>query len=332
MKFFWLSLALVFAASCDYDQFESPQMDPSLARAKTWFEASNSGEFKYKGSTGQLNWSKSFIWTNLNGKEVVELPIEFSGRTFSLSENEKGGANIRLIILKSSRSREAVVLNLIPNPEFGPVFQSGLGKKSIKETLKYFSGLALFYKWQEDQPFTSYQLLSGRVWSEAQDHLQANLRVDCETITNYEFTEVCTAYSCTTYLDAVSTSTFCIFTPDTIQNARDQSLDPSDLYGGGPSGSDPSVEDTQDGIDCASFVFRETTSNWQESAVRSVGFNVVYFDPTTGVKITREFKIDRAIWFGVPKERYDHQEISPGKPAELAASAVQFASDLTFAL
>lgn len=98
--------------------------------------------------------------------------------------------------------------------------------------------------------------------------------------------------------------------------------------GGGPSGDSGENE----GIDCASFIFVSTNSTWQESAVTNIGFKVKVLNPYTNSYTTSEFRIDRPVWFGLPTLTHDGRTISFGEASELAASAVQYTSDLTHLL
>jgi len=90
--------------------------------------------------------------------------------------------------------------------------------------------------------------------------------------------------------------------------------------------------DTHFGIDCASFAFRQTSSNWQESKVGGLHFTVRVLDASTGYTYSRTLTISRPVWFGLPIERFDGTVYSSGQAAEIAASAVQYANDLTHAL
>jgi hypothetical protein len=86
------------------------------------------------------------------------------------------------------------------------------------------------------------------------------------------------------------------------------------------------------GIDCSSFYFIGTANNWQEAAITNIKFQVKIVDLDGSVISVNEMKITKPIWFGLPAIRWDGSTVSAGKAAEIAASAVQYASDLTHLL
>lgn len=77
------------------------------------------------------------------------------------------------------------------------------------------------------------------------------------------------------------------------------------------------------GIDCDSFQFKNTSTNWQEAAVSNIRFNVRL---STGEM--RSMIITRALYFGVPMENRDGDLISAVDAANFSAGAVQRASDI----
>ncbi len=79
----------------------------------------------------------------------------------------------------------------------------------------------------------------------------------------------------------------------------------------------------EDGIDCISFDFRNTSSSWQEAGIKNIRFRIVHDTPPQGFW-TRKFEITNVLYFGFPSFVND--------PADKAARAVQRAMNHVFHL
>lgn len=85
---------------------------------------------------------------------------------------------------------------------------------------------------------------------------------------------------------------------------------------------------SEDGLDCSSFDFRSTASNWQEAGLTNARVKFRWIGTLKhgeSISIT----LGAPIVIGLPKVRQDGTVYSPGKAAELAAEASDFAHDMT---
>ena len=99
---------------------------------------------------------------------------------------------------------------------------------------------------------------------------------------------------------------------------------------GGAGGSTTTTTEEEEGPSCESFSFSNTTSNWQEAAVKNIQFKVVLLSPQ-GAKINHYIVYSNPILFGMPSNMIIGGEISNGMAAELSAKALQISMDETVA-
>ncbi|MFM9836975.1 MAG: hypothetical protein ACKVOQ_01855 [Cyclobacteriaceae bacterium] len=86
------------------------------------------------------------------------------------------------------------------------------------------------------------------------------------------------------------------------------------------------------GIDCASFSFIPTNSTWQEAAVYNIRFRVRFYSYPLNTVTFRDVIISKPVWFGLPTERYDGTIVQSGEASEIAAQAVQNASNIVHSM
>lgn len=97
--------------------------------------------------------------------------------------------------------------------------------------------------------------------------------------------------------------------------------------GGGGGNSSPESEPF--GIDCESFIFVQTASNWQEAGIKNHRMNMVWLGGQN-YRLPISLTITSPIIIGLPKERDNGNIIySSGKAAEIAAEIIQTATILT---
>jgi hypothetical protein len=94
-------------------------------------------------------------------------------------------------------------------------------------------------------------------------------------------------------------------------------------------GIDPNtLEPEPFGIDCESFVFTHTASNWQEAGIQNHRINMVWMGGERhglSIKLT----IESPIIIGFPINRIDGTHYSLGRAAEMASGCVQYATEMT---
>ena len=97
--------------------------------------------------------------------------------------------------------------------------------------------------------------------------------------------------------------------------------------GGGSENYTPHKEEEGYGLDCHSFEFTPTASNWQEAGVKNLTVRVFWTAPGKNRGKYVSTTIGAPIIIGLPIDRITGEHLSPGAAAELAAWACDEASD-----
>ncbi len=337
----FIILTIFFTVSCN-DQVE--YKNEISKSAEDWF--SQQTDLNSKTLIRNKNWGESVDWAHSRNidNDLAEAPLFITGKTkvnVGLNSNGNNGRNnsnevtnqVRRSIAFYKKQNGFIVseIRFIPSKEFmveNPNGMNGIGLSSIPEN---YSGLLLVYDYKTSKLKGGISYEKGKATGET------------EIITPQKQggrTQGCISYSVDYYTGVgddywyAGTDTYWFCTVEFPSYSKPLALEPADDSSGlgGASAWDPGENSSETGIDCASFNFVSTNSTWQEASVKNIGFKVKYFDPTTNTYTTADFKITRAIWFGLPIITYDDREITQGEAAELAASAVQYASDLTHIL
>lgn len=80
---------------------------------------------------------------------------------------------------------------------------------------------------------------------------------------------------------------------------------------------------------CESFNFQKITSNWQESSVINIRFNIVLIEIISGIKVKKVINISflQPVKFGMPTKFANGTVIPSGLAAEIGAKAINHAID-----
>ena len=96
-----------------------------------------------------------------------------------------------------------------------------------------------------------------------------------------------------------------------------------------PESDDVEPEDVDIDPNCESFNFQQTGSNWQESAVLNIHFQVTVISPQ-GIYVNHLCEFPQAILFGCPINlSVGNTNLSPGLEAAASAQALEQAMDET---
>ncbi len=334
--------------------------DNDISKAQSWFEQNKNGlDSKISNPANREgvvikktpDWSQSKIHVDKYGVKSIEVALEYDTYLFFAESNNKikrGTPNVlnSMLLFELEEGKYAVyLLKIYPSYQNTKIGNHVFENLNFSEIPSDFSGDMLVFDWDENF-IGGWKISDGEKQNfyvrtnkpNPNGRITSNLNSTCYEITTNWYSVTCIDGVCG---DPVLVDSSSVIVCETTIAPPDP-LDP-DSGGGGDGGTcfvpHPLFEglmlpcdEVEDGIDCASFQFIKTNSNWQESSLVNVGFKIKYINPQSNLLVSSELTITRPIWFGFPVRRYDGTEVSSGKAAELAASAVQYASDLTHIL
>lgn len=354
----------LLAFSCIEEEIEQllELKNSDIVASKSWydaFEMQNQGHEnarKVNNGKGKPDWAKSKVYHQSDGKKVIEVQFDFEEiaipEHLKTDKFEKASVLQTLILFpKSDGSYVPYFLNIYPDSPDKKFKLKDFRDGGYQKIPSDFSGVYRFYRWNGDF-ISGWRIKDGlkthRIKESKAEGSNKNSRLASSTLVCYQvvttwYKSTCwEGFGCTTPVeDGTTVSGYeceLVMAPPT----------PGDPGGGGGGGGTPpstseeceqpegnlqgvtvycDEEEEVTGIDCDSFRFKNTSSNWQEAAVANIRFNVRL---STGVM--RSMTIARALYFGIPRENRDGEQISDVDASNFSAGAVQRASDIAHQL
>ena len=309
----------------------------SIESAQKWFNKTlKSSRVSNENNPKAAIWSKAGYYNFSFGKAVV-VPINYEQSVYpNYSINQKDSKNVKtepkyklsnnnldyLVIYKDKNNIfQERIYSFIPDADYLEI--SDGRKKKIP-----YSGLILINNWN-NKFITGYKYVGGKVISIIKNTSRARTSdYTCET-TDW--------FSCgsgdggsTWHCSYTHSDTYCYETGGGWSPPNEDYPNPEFPNGSGGGGGDITIDYAtfnQD-ISCTSFLFTQTSSNWQEAGVRGFYIKISYLDGTG--RSTMKYDIPGQIVIGMPITRANNDFIPLGAAAEKAAEVVDLAGDLTF--
>lgn len=356
-------LLIFILLSCQEQSLLETEID-AIKQARFWFEKNETNLNTRNGNSSRLNlrfekspdWRASRVFKTKDGFRGVEVSLKYE-RHLILTDPSRNSDNLNpfgvlyslLLIEIAPGNYVTYLLKFFPDNQTANEYD--FHSLNYSQIPKSFTGNIMVFDWNEnflggirvENGKKEFFYNADNERSHDDGKIEKSNGWTCSFVTIRWYSVACYDGNCAEpVLIDETTSYMCEYS----------SLAPGDDFGGGGPG-DPSVStcfvehpfiqglmvpcyqgELSFGVDCASFNFVTTNSseNYQEAAVSNIRFTVKFIDPNTLIQTNTEFRIARPIWFGLPAITYNQSLITPGEAAEIAASAVQYASDLTHIL
>lgn len=359
-------LGVLLLTSCLEDENEQAfqKINPEIEAAKSWYE---SFENEYQPAEnarqsskakGKPDWSQSKVYRQVDGKKVVEVRMDWESLDIpehlnTLGFKKSSVLNTLLLFPKANGKYAPYYLIIFPEKAEDYFEEEDFYQGGYQKIPGTFSGIYHFYDakgkfiggWRIEDGKKTHRIKSHRR-SEGKPKKanQENARTVCYQVYTTWYQKSCSAdgYCETRELDTTYDGVQCEYqfeiappTESGNEGGIGSYTPPGETDCEQPEGNildvpvdcEEEEKEAEIGIDCNSFKFINTASNWQESAVANIRFKVKLSDGTL-----RSMVISRALYFGVPRKNMDGDLISGIDASNFAAGAVQRASDISHQL